>query len=345
MSELLSSAENLPESDIKALESYTNPEKTIDCRDEHPNSWWLELDDHSGGRLEGKLHLAPKGLERVVIYVPGLPGDSVKRFESDFVPSLIEAGYSVFAIRHSGTRTDSQETVSMVNSELRRQQGATIGLSRFEDRASIETMINEPRVALNIFARLDQTREINLVSHSFGSLATAVSLSEYLRANPELSKIHSWVSVAGMTGRLREGDITDPDRGFALEGEVAEAVYRESLSPERYQVDDFEPVIQNIRNAYQSLQRSGESLRSVNIIAVNNPDDPQIGLVTARDLLQLARKGLLLKDKTITEEEARKKGTSVHNMPNTDPRNLVRVLQLRSSKSIREFTLRDKEKE
>ncbi len=331
---------------LRSLEYNLIPSKTIDTGSEHPNSWWIELTDGKSA-VEGKLHLAADGLEKIAVYTPGLPGDSVQRFEKDFVPSLTDAGYSVFVIRHTGTRTDSQEASTMVNSELRRQQQNPVGLSEPSETVSSERMINEPRIALNVFGDSENVSEISLISHSFGSLATGVSLGEYLEERPsDSAKIKKWVSVAGMTGRMSEEGVIDGDRGFSLDGDVAKLVYQESLPPEKYRAEEFESAIEGLKNGYHRLEKSAEHLKTVSVIAVNNPEDPGVSLATARDLLDMAGKGILLKDETITSEEAKGKGlSSVHNMPNADPINLVRILGLSSPQSIKEFRLKDKGKE
>src|SRR3989344_5265688 len=65
-------------------------------------AFWVTLQDANGRKVEGKFFISGKGQEKLLVFEPGMPGNSNKWMETKLVPELIRQGYSVFCIRHSG---------------------------------------------------------------------------------------------------------------------------------------------------------------------------------------------------------------------------------------------------
>lgn len=64
-------------------------------------SYWLQLKSESG-TVEGKLHLAKNGGNKLIIFEPGFPGDGSTRLERLWLNKLLGKSFDVFAVRHNG---------------------------------------------------------------------------------------------------------------------------------------------------------------------------------------------------------------------------------------------------
>src|SRR3989344_3671060 len=115
--------------------------------------FWVTLQGLGGKRVEGKFFVSGEGQEKLLVFEPGMPGDGNKWMESKFVPELIRQGYSVFCVRHGGTKINAENSNIFVNCPERIKKekedaGALIGKNVGQTEYTIEDIDDEPRIAV-----------------------------------------------------------------------------------------------------------------------------------------------------------------------------------------------------
>lgn len=184
------------------------------------SSWWAKL-TADAGTVEGKLHL-PKGEpNRLLVFEPGFPGGGSTDFEIHHLKKFLDAGYTVFTIRHNGSFLNGLHSDYYISCQARQEKALTEKQQCLGQRRqhTIGDWLFEPFIAVESLGAVFD--EIVLAGHSFGGLALFSSIKKLIDTRSEkLSKIKRIVSLAGATGRVRSeedpiliqwGDYLDTD--------------------------------------------------------------------------------------------------------------------------------------
>jgi hypothetical protein len=164
-------------------------------------SHWVFLASDTGS-VEGKLHLSRSGDNKLLIFEPGYPGGWSTSLEQKHLPSLVDAGFNVLAIRHSGTIVNGKHSPLYLNcSERQLMGGGVLG----DADSTISDWLVEPMAAFDALS--GGAGDVYFAGHSFGALAVLNSLATMkLQGRRHLPKIRRFVSLAGTTGRIRSDD-------------------------------------------------------------------------------------------------------------------------------------------
>lgn len=273
------------------IENYSLPiVKNVDSNNsfdlETKGQRWLRLESKDGYLANGKFFEGNSS--KLVVYCPGTPGDSVVEFESKFVPVLLEAGYSIFVLRHLGAKPDDKLADNIKPND---------GIYNVADWA------NEPYATFEAFSDFE---EINYISHSFGSLAFATSLKKLALDNPELLKsikFGNWISVAGETGASPDGEV-DQGRQLNYFDPMVKSIYVDLFkdkynlgdSPDDWVANNLQSTVE-LRNALYN--NTGwypkDKIRSVHVVS---DFDPVFGVKSAEQIQHITD-GLIINDHSI----------------------------------------------
>jgi pimeloyl-ACP methyl ester carboxylesterase len=160
---------------------------------------WVRL--LSGERsAEGKLYLPQKNNGELVIFNPGLPGDAVTRFETRYIPKLLNLNYVALSMRHSGLRVgEGAAPGKYVRSDELNENAKQNNRGFIGDKFSLEGCGHEVLTALQ--ALQAQFKRVHFVGHSMGAINTLSSLGHLLEEDPKLAaKIGNFISIAGAVG-------------------------------------------------------------------------------------------------------------------------------------------------
>ncbi len=276
--------------------------------------------------VEGALYRSPcasLSSNGMVIVTPGLPGDGVIRMEEHHLFSLLAEGYGVYIIRHSGLVVN-ESTRQMVHNERRMQGQLVIG----KENATLEDWLAEPRLAMEHFS--DQP--LYLVSHSFGSLAQAVSLIEltkkYSSSENPVRQLQKWISLAGVTY-----NIDDYKKHYASSwGRFFREVMPLYYSTGRSGDDN----LRGLESAF-SLLSDGLSVvpfsETSGIVSVHPKGDQYVGIDAGVNLQRQIGRVLLVHDNTAPTEVDRNL-VDAHDFSHLQSAVLLDFLRLDSSECI-----------
>ncbi len=157
--------------------------------------FWTKL-EHEGQVAEGKLWVPKSGkTDKLVIFEPGMPGDSTSWMEEKHVKGLTEEGYTVMILRHLGTKTDVDNANNYIHCPERVERAETNGVKSLgEDRKyNIEEASHEVGTATNVLG--GQFEQISLVGHSSGVVNT---VHDFPNIDPEVQKkIDRFIGLSG----------------------------------------------------------------------------------------------------------------------------------------------------
>ncbi|MBD3244831.1 MAG: hypothetical protein GF335_02445 [Candidatus Moranbacteria bacterium] len=198
----------LPNELQRFSEDLISPQKVINLKKEVGlfdfNLYWLEL-KHNQKTVEGTFSFDQKLTRKLIVFVPGFPGDGSVRFEVNHLEEVAKNKYSIFCLRHNGTILNGKYSDNFIGFKSRQNQVKsaksfkTIGSKQLY---SMNDLINEPKTVLSVLAK--EFEEIYLIGHSFGVLSIIYSLLDFsVESKNLISKIKRVVSLAGTTGIIR----------------------------------------------------------------------------------------------------------------------------------------------
>ncbi len=169
-------------------------------------SFWVTLRSKKDA-VEGKIYFPKNKSHKLIIFEPGFPGGGSTQFEELWLDKVLENGFTVFLVRHSGTIINGKFSANYLNCPQRQKQAKEkdqkiIGIKK---SPTISDWLIEPKIAIETLG--PYFKEIYLVGHSFGPLALAYSLIDLNTENSTLArKIVRLISLAGAIGRARGKD-------------------------------------------------------------------------------------------------------------------------------------------
>lgn len=197
----------------------------------------------SGNRLvEAQVFAPESGSGDAILFCPGFPGVGAALFEQRHAAELVENGYSVIVLRHSGTRLDGPHAPLMVNNAARLAQGRKNGDTHLGGGpSSVEAWLEEPLTALESIA--GQYKNIHVIGNSFGALSAMWSLTA---PGAPLQNIRHLLLQAGAQG---------VDRGAA--DDVMRIWKPEFVNmpriTDKVTLDTPEKTVAAVKNCYQNL--------------------------------------------------------------------------------------------
>lgn len=287
------------------------------------DSVWLRINSKKGS-VEGKLHLPLKQPEKLLIFEPGFPGDGSTRLEKLWLITLLKNNYTVFAVRHSGTIINGKYSNTYINCLQRQKKAERENQKLLGNKSSytITDWLKEPYIALEVFAQY--FKDIYLVGHSFGALASIFSLIDFYKDHPKKTrKIKRFVSLAGGVGRVR----SDRDR---ILKQWLDYLGRKSTK-ERINIGNPKKNLQILKQAYIKNHRKGKNLpNNIELFFVspwgNAPDslDELCPLVESVEMITSIGRGYLIIDKT--QQGDTKTGRLAHDMDNLKPQTFLKLI-------------------
>jgi len=279
------------------------------------DAYWFSLQDGP----EGKVFLPKNGdPNKLAIFEPGLPGDSVDWFEGRHAPVLAKDGYTVISVRHRGLRTDTEKSRKYVNCEERITKGSELGRPTLggDGTYSLTEISEEPAHVLNALRHDRLPDEITLIGHSAGSLYHAYSLSTN-RVDPQVTeRVKNIVSLGGyvdMEARgPRFGDIKD--------------YYKWCQSLLR--MSEPEENIEKLKKIFEETSQ-GHIPDHVMVTLVQSPEDEYVSLEGADRFQEKLGRGLVIVDMT----QSAKEGEEVHDYGNMRPETLLRLVRMHYPRS------------
>jgi hypothetical protein len=265
---------------------------------EHDDAYWLKVTT-STSDVEGKLHIPKAEPTRLLVYMPGFPGGGATDFEANHLAKFLDAGYTVFTIRHNGSLLTGEHSDYYISCPPRQKkakldQQQYLGAPKTFD---IGDWLLEPFIAIEALGEVFE--EIVIAGHSFGGLALFYSMRELVRTrSKQLSKIKRVVSLAGATGRVRSEE-EDPIL-------VQWADYLETdWARERVAIGDTDNNIQKLKSAYHAIHdgqyKPPSSTQFVLVVPwgdTADSTDEYIDPNEALDLIVTLGRGTLIVDKT-----------------------------------------------
>ena len=274
---------------------------------------------------EGILHSPKEPNGTLVIFAPGMPGDSNVWFEKKHVPVLLEKGYTVFALRHLGTKQESGVRVNTeagevdkssvyINCPERRNIPEQIGGG--DEPQSLEEMALEIAVVINALG--GDYKDIKIVNHSAGGVNTHYAIASGAIEAKHLSKISSIVNLSPYIG----GD-DDAYRTFTPDG------YYE-WAKQFVNMGDANTNVALVRRMFQTVYENRSAVpENTMVVSVVPQGDEYVTLKGADRFQEYFQRGLVIDDKT----QSTKYGGEKHDLANLQPDTLLRLIKMQYPKS------------
>ncbi len=313
------------------------PEMTFELKNESgvffekgDSAFWVKLFGSRGETVEGKFFVSGEGQEKLLIFEPGMPGDTNKWIESEILPELIRQGYSVFCIRHSGTKINVENSDKYINCPERikrsfSEQNAVIGKTAGKNDYTLEDIAYEPKTAIEALQK--KFKQIFFLGHSNGVLGMAFSLAELSKEITD--KVRSFVGLSGFTGRY----IAETDC-FDAEGRFNSQMMKEYLEfcSKFISLGSIDKNIELQKNTLAALYKSPLP-GNINLVLVNCPKDEFIPIESSKEYREFIGRGLGVTDKTQNVAD-------FHDLKNLQAKTLVRLLEIHRPKSKHTVTVK-----
>jgi pimeloyl-ACP methyl ester carboxylesterase len=298
------------------------------------NGSWKSVENKSNGgvvEVESFLSLQPESLGKIV-FIPGMPGDSVGWMKERYLMDLLEAGYDMDLIRHCGLKV-IPENQKYVSNESRMTRGGVIG----KEKARMKDWFDEIVVLIKNLEEAGDG-EITIISHSLGSLAVAVALlggESYKK-----SKIKKWVNLSGATATVEE--VENPEFMKNLRW------YIEQFVSPRYDFDaNYDPANDILEKSRELslLLKSDKNLGDTRLISVYPEKDNLINITAGKNVHSSLETGLLINDESVKDEEygeiLAKDPFAIHDFPHLKSSTFLRLLEMKVSKSPHKVTVKN----
>lgn len=284
-------------------------------------SHWLKL-QFEGKIAEGRIWCPrEKGNGKLLVFEPGMPGDSATWMEEKHVGGLVGAGYSVFVLRHLGTKTDQDGSDRYVHCPERIEKSVAndkpfIG----DDRDyTVEQTAHEVSVAASALG--GQYEQITLMGHSSGVLNTMYAFDEI---DPEIqAKVHQVIGLSGFVYKDKFTQYFNQTLG-GLKG------YYE-LCKKYLRLGDAETNEVAANRMLEKFTKKGADAlpEHVQLILLNAPNDEFLQLEGSRDFVDkvLGRGTVIRDDAQFTGE--------LHGLEDMKTAQLLRMLESRHLPGIK----------
>lgn len=296
-------------------------------------AFWVKLLNQGGEALEGKFFISGSGHDKLIIFEQGMPGDSNKWMEDKFVPEIIKQGYSIFCIRHRGTKVNAEKSDMYVNCPERiekenNDQNAVLGQMDEKSEYTVNDIANEPMIAIETLHK--KFKQVYFIGHSNGVAGIAFSLPKLSKEITD--KIRNFIGLAGFVSQYdNENDFFDTEGRFNSEGMKKYYEYCNQFM----KLGDADKNVELQKEIFDSIYNSSIA-DNINVVLVNSPKDEVIPLETSNQYQKLIGRGLRIVDETQFE-------TDFHDLKNLQPQTLLRLLNIYHPKSKHTATFRKKE--
>ncbi len=288
--------------------------------------YWTKL-IHDGKAIEGKLYFptdqATKQMDsKLIIFAPGMPGDSNQWIEARHLQHLLREGYTVFCLRHNGSKTDVENANKIVNCperiERSNELGQTLGN---EETQSLEDIYDEVSVPLNVLG--EKFDNIFLIGHSTGVASITHSLARAPRTITD--KIQQVIGIAGFIG-----DYDPETNAFDSEGkfDVASLTKYYEYCQQFINLAEADELVEQNKKLFKNIH-STELPKNIRPILVNSMHDEYIPASTAKNYQRLLGRGLVI----IDQEKPENKIGEFHDVATLKPQTLLRLLQIKIGKN------------
>ncbi len=270
--------------------------------------FWLKF-----GGAEAKFFVPQKdNNKKLVVFEPGLPGDSVTWFETNQIQTLLKNGYTALVMRHLGTRTDTERSDVLIHCPERIARGTTPETKSIGDpkEYNLVELAEEPAMAVNTVGK--NFDSIILVGHSSGALYNAYSINHIQPALRD--KITNFVSLSGYLGCEEE----KPESFSNLKN-----FYK--YCAQFIKMGDAEENTRLTQQILKEVHGSGIP-ENIMVVQVNSPQDEYIPISWAKQFQGFLGRGLNITDQTQFE-------TEFHDLKNLQPGTLLRLLKMHYPKS------------
>jgi len=293
------------------------------------NGKWLKLSTKDGKTVEGAYYQSGESNNEVIVFHPGLPGDTVVRFEEDFVGGLLDQGYDVFVARHNGLQ-------NLADNEALFHNKSRVGKEEDISGESLD-WFNEPQVSISYFAQ--QEKPITLITHSFSGTAAANSFIEMAKNGVDSSpaqKVKKWIIASAPIWGVEDNDILDPDKNLSVEDlrNACQYFAQQYTMPVEGGVDKFlEKTLETLRLIDSQI---GDSMPdNTEVIGIYPESDKLVSPKIGTNFFSKLPRGVLLRDKYVPEDESE----DGHDFKSTRAEDLLRIIKLKTSKSKHTFDI------
>ena len=286
-------------------------------------SFWISIRNKED-ILEGKFFVSGQSRDRLIIFEPDMPGDSSEWMENKFIPDLLRDGYSIFCVRHRGTKLDSSNASHYINCQERiersKEGSSVLGQSGEKKEYSVEDIANEPKIATE--ALHSKFKQLYMIGHSNGAAGIAYSLPKLSKEITD--KVRNFISLAGFIGAYdKEKDHFDAEGRF--DSQKMKGFYE--YSNQYVSLGDLEKNVELQKNIFTSIHNSSLP-ENINIVLVSSPKDEYIPLESAKQYQEKNARGLRIVDNTQYKEDESKPKPDIHDLPNLYPSTLLRLLKI-----------------
>lgn len=295
---------------------------------------WNSIENSSNGgviEVESFLTNQPESLGKIV-FIPGMPGDSVGWMKERYLKDLLEAGYDMDLIRHCGLKV-IPENEKYVSNESRMAKGGVIG----KEKARMKDWFDEIAILIKTLEESGD-KDITVVSHSLGGLAVAVALLDGERF--EKSKIKKWLNLSGATATVEEIENTEFMKN--LRGYIQQFVLP------KYDFDvNFDPATDILERSRElsDLLKSDKNLGDTRLVSVYPEKDNLINISAGENVHSSLEAGLLINDESVKEEEygeiLAKDPFAIHDFPHFKSSTFLRLLEMKVSKTPHRVTVKN----
>lgn len=305
---------------INTIISSLPSENTIKLTD---LSFWITLTSKVNS-VEGRIYFPAKITDKLVIFEPGFPGGGSTQFEKLWLDKVLENGFTVFLVRHSGTIINGKFADNYLNCPQRQKQALKTGQKLIGSKklSTISDWLVEPKIVIEALG--SHFKEIYLVGHSFGPLALIFSLIKLASENSHLTRqIIRVISLAGAIGRARGKD----DAKLKIWNDHLDTDWardRVLIGPAKKNTNIFADAHNKI---HDQVHKFPSHIEFVGVTPLGDKagriDDLVQSIETVEFIASLGR-GHLILDKTQYSDS--KSGRMAHDMENLKPQTLVKFL-------------------
>ncbi len=272
---------------------------------------WVTFVDN-GESIEGKFFESEKEDSEIIIFVPGMPGSSVKLAEDKHVKELVDNGYSVLVLRHRGLKISSEK---LVNCEQRVNIDSSLGVGKGDN--SLEKIYSELAIVLNSMS--SQVKKIHLVGHSTGSACIAYSLPKI--KDDIRKKIDKFISAAGWLGEFDESTGYF-DKGGRFDVSKLEGYF--DYCKQFIELGDIKDEVESQKKLFDFI-RNNPLPESIDFISLISDRDEYIDKNEPREFQNIQGRGLNI----VTRGDRDSDDFEYHDLSNVETKNLIRCLRMK----------------
>jgi hypothetical protein len=290
------------------------------------NGKWLKLSTEDGKTVEGAYYQSADSKE-IIIFHPGLPGDTVGRFEEEFVAPLLDQGYDVFVARHNGLKNEGNDNLFHNKQRIEKKDGIS---------GQALDWFSEPQVSISYFSQ--QSKPITLITHSFAGTAGANSFVEMSKCGTDhnpAQKVKKWILASSPIWDV-EDDMLDPGRNLGIDDlkKVCQFFAQKYDMPEDGGSDEFARKTVDVLRSIDS-QISSSMPETMEIIGLYSESDKIVSPEIGKNFFSKLPRGVLLQDKYLPEDATE----DAHDLKHVRVEDLLRIIRMKTFKSKHTFNI------